>query len=71
MNWIAGIAPRQPFRTEVKIRYKSPRVEGTVTPLGAERAHVKFDASIQDITPGQAAVFYSGELCLGGGIIEL
>jgi tRNA-specific 2-thiouridylase len=31
---------------------------------------VTFDAPLRDITPGQGAIVYDGEVCLGGGIIE-
>jgi tRNA-specific 2-thiouridylase len=70
VNWISGQPPDNPVRLLVKIRYKSNDVEGTVTPLNDGRVHVKFDQKLRDITPGQAAVFYDGEICMGGGIIE-
>jgi tRNA-specific 2-thiouridylase len=41
-----------------------------VTPLEDGRAHVRFDGAMRDITPGQAAVFYEGEVVVGGGVIE-
>jgi tRNA-specific 2-thiouridylase len=41
-----------------------------VTPIGEDRIHVAFQESLRDITPGQGAVLYSGDVCLGGGIIE-
>ncbi|MBI4675830.1 MAG: tRNA 2-thiouridine(34) synthase MnmA [Chloroflexi bacterium] len=37
---------------------------------GEKKVRVEFDEPLRDITPGQAAVFYDGERCLGGGIIE-
>lgn len=69
VNWISGRAPAGPIRAEVKIRYKAPPVAATVTPLPGQRAEVVFAQRLRDITPGQAAVFYAGEVCLGGGII--
>jgi len=54
----------------VKIRYKAAPAWATVTPLVGDRAEVVFEDRLRDITPGQAAVFYDGEICLGGGIIE-
>jgi len=70
VNWIAGAPPEAPFRAEVKIRYKAHPTWGMVTPLPGGRVHVRFEEPLRDITPGQAAVFYDGEVCLGGGIIE-
>jgi tRNA-specific 2-thiouridylase len=69
MNWVAGEAPDGPLREQVKIRYKAQPAPALITPLEAGRAHVRFDAPLRDITPGQGAVFYDGEVCLGGGII--
>jgi tRNA-specific 2-thiouridylase len=69
-NWIAGEAPPEPVRAQVQIRYKARQVWGRVTPLKNKRVHVKFEQPLAGITPGQAAVFYEGQRCLGGGIIE-
>jgi tRNA-specific 2-thiouridylase len=41
-----------------------------VRPLGAEAAEVTFDQPQRAVTPGQSAVFYRGDLVLGGGVIE-
>jgi len=70
INWIAS-TPTASFRAEVKIRYQAEEAWGTVTPLEEKRAHVEFDRPLRDITPGQAAVFFDGEFCLGGGVITL
>lgn len=69
VNWIAGEPPSQPIRAEVKIRYRSSAVPATVQPLADDSFHVKFDAPLRDIAPGQAAVIYQDENCLGGGVI--
>lgn len=69
VNWVSDSAPAEPIRAEVKIRYKAPPVVATLTPLPGQRAEVVFEQRLRDITPGQAAVFYNGEVCLGGGII--
>jgi len=69
VNWTSGTAPREPFRAEVKIRYTAKEVEALVSPLEGNQASVKFDAPVRDVTAGQAAVFYQGEVMLGGGII--
>lgn len=70
VNWMSGKAPTEPFRAQVKIRYKSQPREATVTPIESDRFHVKFVEPLPDITPGQGAVIYNGENCLGGGQIE-
>jgi tRNA-specific 2-thiouridylase len=70
VNWQSGIVPEGPFRAEVKIRYTAREAWAEVTPLeNGTQARVRFDAPQRDITPGQAAVFYDGDLLLGGGII--
>ncbi len=69
-NWVGGTAPNEPFRAEVKIRYRARPAPALVTPLASERVHVRFDTPLRDIAPGQAAVVYLSDECLGGGIIE-
>jgi tRNA-specific 2-thiouridylase len=69
VNWISGLAPEESFRAEVKIRYTAKEAEALVTPLNGKQVRVRFDAPQRDITAGQAAVFYQGDLMLGGGII--
>jgi tRNA-specific 2-thiouridylase len=70
VNWLSGEAPADPFRAEVKIRYTAKEAWATVTPLNDGRAQVRFDAPQRDITAGQAAVFFQGDVMLGGGIIQ-
>lgn len=70
-NWIAGSPPAGPIRAAVRIRYKAPDAPGLVTPLEGNRFRVDLDQPARDITPGQGAVVFSGEECLGGGIIEV
>lgn len=70
INWISGKAPLEPFRVEVKIRYSAKEAWAVIKPIGADQAQITFDAQQRDITPGQAAVFYAGEICLGGGMIQ-
>ncbi|SRR5581483_2677597 len=70
VNWIAGSPPPEPIRAQVKIRYKAQPAQAAVTPLPNARVCVQFDERLRDITPGQGAIFYDGDVCLGGGIIE-
>ena len=70
MSWVSDNPPHSPFRAEVKIRYKAKPAPALVTPLDGERAEIIFDTPLRDITPGQGAVIYNDDVCLGGGIIE-
>jgi len=54
----------------VKIRHRHDPAAATLEPIGATSASVKFDEPQRAITPGQAAVFYSGDVVLGGGWIR-
>lgn len=71
MNWISIAPPAEPVRAEVRIRNRHQPAWATVTPA-AERGQVRvrFDVPQRAVTPGQGAVFYDGELVLGGGWIE-
>ena len=70
VNWLSGNVPDGPFRAEVKIRYTAREAAATVTPIhNGGQAAVQFDAPQRDITAGQAAVFYQGDVMIGGGII--
>lgn len=70
VNWISGTPRAEPFRAQVKIRYKAQPAWATINPQSAESVQIQFEKRLRDITPGQAAVFYDGEECLGGGIIQ-
>ena len=69
VNWIAFVAPEAPVRARVRIRNRHEPADAEVTPLDATTARIRFLEPQRAITPGQAAVFYSGELVLGGGWI--
>jgi tRNA-specific 2-thiouridylase len=69
VNWLSG-EPATPIRAGVKIRYRTPPAQATVTPLGDRTVSVTFDTPQRAITPGQAAVFYHGDEVLGGGAIR-
>ena len=70
VNWISGESPKKPITANVKIRYKSNEVAAAITMIDPGSALIKLESPLPDITPGQAAVFYQDDLCLGGGIIR-
>lgn len=59
----------EPTECEIKIRYKSPAVKGMVKPLAGNMAEVTFLKPEKAVTPGQSAVFYNGDIVVGGGTI--
>jgi tRNA-uridine 2-sulfurtransferase len=70
VNWVSMAAPAAPIQADVQVRYRSQPVMATIIPLADARVKVVFDEPQFSITPGQAAVWYRGDLLLGGGIIE-
>ena len=70
LHWIDRKPLKQPLRCAVKTRYRQQDIPCQVTPLGDDQVEVIFDEPVAAVTPGQSAVFYLDEVCLGGGIIE-
>ena len=69
VHWVAGRPPALPLDCAAKTRYRQP---DQACRLEKEAAgyRVEFDSPQRAITPGQSVVFYQGERCLGGGVIE-
>jgi tRNA-specific 2-thiouridylase len=71
VNWIAFDELRQPVEVETRIRHRFAPAPATVRPAGRpDRVEVEFHSPQRSVTPGQAAVFYQGDLVVGGGWIE-
>ena len=69
VNWLTE-PPAGDFSAALKVRYRQPDQPARVQPLDDGSLEVHFDAPQWAVTPGQTAVLYDGERCLGGGVIE-
>ncbi len=69
-NWIAIDELRRPIRVKAKIRYAHREADATVEPSTDGTVKVGFIQPQEAITPGQAVVFYDGDMVIGGGWIE-
>ncbi|WP_424527148.1 tRNA 2-thiouridine(34) synthase MnmA [Spiroplasma endosymbiont of Glossina fuscipes fuscipes] len=69
VNWINTLKTNE-FNCTAKFRYRQKDIPVKVTILSDDKCLVHFDSKVKAITPGQAAVFYNGDVCLGGGIID-
>ncbi|WP_409341601.1 tRNA 2-thiouridine(34) synthase MnmA [Paenibacillus sp. MBLB4367] len=70
LNWISGSAPGSSFRCTAKFRYRQPDQGVTVHVRDGGVCDIIFDEPQKAVTPGQSVVFYEGEVCLGGGVIN-
>jgi tRNA-specific 2-thiouridylase len=70
VTWMSGDTPASPIRASARIRYRHKEAPATITALADSHATVVFDQPQSAITPGQAVVFYDGEIVLGGGWID-
>lgn len=69
LHWVAGAPPAAAFECTVKLRYRQADLRCTLS-LSDDGGMVRFSGPQAGAVPGQYAVFYRGEECLGGGVIE-
>ena len=69
LNWISG-KPENGKHVNAKFRYRQKDNGVTIEFLSEDRIRLIFDEPYKAVTPGQAAVIYDGDICLGGGLIE-
>ena len=69
VNWIAHDAPQDWTRVDAQIRYRHAAAPARVRALADGGAALEFDTPQPAITPGQAVVFYDGDVVVGGGWI--
>lgn len=67
--WVAGEPPGLPAQCHAKVRYRQADQSCTIAPDG-DGYQVQFEQPQRAVTPGQSVVFYQGDVCLGGGVIE-
>ncbi|MFK7696575.1 tRNA 2-thiouridine(34) synthase MnmA [Paenibacillus sp. HJGM_3] len=70
LNWISPVRPEGPVHCTAKFRYRQPDQGVTVRFTGDTTCEIVFDEPQKAVTPGQAVVFYDGDVCLGGAIID-
>ena len=70
LDWLDRTGPKGTKRCTVKTRYRQTDLPCTLLVSEDGYARVLFDEPQSSVTPGQSAVFYDGEVCLGGGIID-
>ena len=71
LHWVAGHAPAEEFQCRAKTRYRQADQTCIVSALTKGNYQVCFEEEQRAITPGQSVVFYQGDECLGGGIIDM
>ena len=69
-NWVSIDAPCEKFSANVKIRYNFIEKPAEIIPLNGDTVKVIFENPQKAVTPGQSAVFYKGDVVLGGGVIQ-
>ncbi|HFE38547.1 MAG TPA: tRNA 2-thiouridine(34) synthase MnmA [Gammaproteobacteria bacterium] len=70
LSWTSGITPDLPFQCTAKTRYRQSDQACSILKLDQNKFKITFESKQRAMTPGQSIVFYQGDICLGGGIID-
>ena len=70
LDWCSSKNETEDFESTAKVRYRQEDQPASVTLKPGGHAVVTFANPVRAATPGQSIVFYSDEVCLGGGIIS-
>ncbi|MBB6449489.1 tRNA-specific 2-thiouridylase [Geomicrobium halophilum] len=70
LNWLKPSLPAEPVTCTAKFRYRQADQEVTLMVNDKDNFYVSFATPQRAVTPGQAVVFYDGDVCLGGGTID-
>ena len=70
VNWVSADAPSTWTQVAAQIRHRHRAAAGRVRALDGDRAEFVFDQPQPAVTPGQAVVFYDGDVVVGGGWID-
>jgi tRNA-specific 2-thiouridylase len=69
VSWVAGKPPEAAVHAQVRVRYRHPGTPAKIEARPQREAVVIFEEPVRAVSPGQAAVFYDGDVVLGGGWI--
>jgi len=69
VSWVSGRVPEGAVRATVRVRHRHAGASAAIESRADRQAVVRFDQPVRAVAPGQAAVFYAGDVVLGGGWI--